>query len=239
MIGIIFDCDGTLVDSEHTYFASWQAALKPRGGTLTLEEYVTYIGLSGNKVSEILHEKVKADSPEDIYRDAKKAHLETHRSNILPIERTIKFVRHLAERKSNYGIKLGIASAGAQAMIRYSLGLFNLVDCFDVIVSGKDDLAGYTDPEGVNKPKPYIYLHTAKLLDIDPSRCAAFEDSGPGVLAAAGAGLLTFAVPNHFTQTHDFSLADEIIHSSQEIDVESFFQKLQAFIKNPNKKSSL
>lgn len=43
MIGIIFDCDGTLIESEHAYYLSWQEALKARGSFITLEEYSTFI----------------------------------------------------------------------------------------------------------------------------------------------------------------------------------------------------
>jgi HAD superfamily hydrolase (TIGR01509 family) len=239
MIGIIFDCDGTLINSEEAYFLSWQKALQLRNGSMPFEEYITYAGHPSAYIAQKLHEKVNVDSPEAIIKDAKKAFQEEHHHVITPIERTLKFVRELSRKKHELGIKLGVASAADKNELLTNLNRFGLIDYFEFIVSGKDDLADYRDPEGVNKPKPYIYLHTAKLLGIDPSRCIAFEDSGPGVLAASRAGMVTFAVPNFFTQKHDFSPAAYTIDSSTEIDVEEFFQNIHASLKNNNKKSSL
>lgn len=224
-IGIIFDCDGTLIDSEQAYFLSWQEALKARGADMTLEEYTTYAGHSGAHISQKLHEKLNVDSADAILEDTRKAfHLHSHL--IAPIERTLKIVRQLAAQKHKLGIKMGVASAASQLQLVQNLKRFELVQLFDIIISGKDDLHEYSDPEGTNKPKPYIYLHTAKQLGLHPSCCVAFEDSGPGVKAAVSAGLLTFAVPNRFTQQHDLSGAHFTIDSSEEIDLQELLQKI-------------
>lgn len=233
-IGIIFDCDGTLIDSEQAYFLSWQEALKMRGATMTLEEYMTYAGHSAAYISKKLHNKLHVDSADAILEDARKAfHLHSHL--IIPIERTLKIVRQLAAQKQQLGIKMGVASAGSQLHLTQNLKRFGLIEPFDTIISGKDDLHEYSDPEGTNKPKPYIYLHTAKQLELHPSRCVAFEDSGPGVKAATSAGLLTFAVPNRFTQHHDLSKAHFTIDSSEEIDLQELLQKIYTHLNNVQK----
>jgi beta-phosphoglucomutase-like phosphatase (HAD superfamily) len=232
-IGIIFDCDGTLIDSEHAYFLSWQVALKARGSSMTFEEYMTLAGHSGAHISKKLHEKTPFDSAEAILADAKKAYRELHSHLVTPIERTLKFVRQLARQKQSLGIKMGVASAAAKKELLLNLNRFELTGLFDMIISGRDDLDEYSDPEGTNKPKPYIYLHTAKQLGLHPSRCVALEDSGPGVQAAVSAGCLTFALPNSVTERHDFSRAHFTIDSSSEIDLEEFFQKIYNHI-NPS-----
>lgn len=71
-------------------------------------------------------------------------------------------------------------------------------ETFDVIVSVAD-LAEYTDLEGINKPKPYIYLQTAKLLGLHPEQCAAIEDSRTGISSAVNAGCISVAVRNAYT----------------------------------------
>jgi len=225
-IGIIFDCDGTLIDSEHAYFLSWQAALKARGASMTLEEYMTYAGNSGAYISEKLHAMVGVDSAAAIFEDTKKAFHELHSHLVTPIERTLKFVRQLAAQRHILGIKMGVASASTKRELMLNLNRFGLVELFDIIISGKDDLHDYSDPEGTNKPKPYIYLHTALQLGLDPSCCVAFEDSSPGVQAAVAAGLLTFAVPNHYTQNQDLSQAHFTIDSSTDIDLQELLQKI-------------
>ena len=91
---------------------------------------------------------------------------------------------------------MGLASASPKDEILLNLQQHQIEHLFDVIISGKDDLSEYNDPEGVNKPKPYIYLHAAKLLDISPQQCVVIEDSRSGVTAGVDAGCFVIAVPN-------------------------------------------
>lgn len=234
MIGIIFDCDGTLIDSEHAYYLSWQTALQKRGSSITLEEYSTLAGNSGIHVAQKLHEKVNVDSAEAILQDTKKAFREIHTNAVKPIERTLKFVRELAQLKQKLNLKMGVASAASKQDLLLNVSRTGLMEVFDVIVSGKEDLEHYQDPEGVNKPKPYIYLHTAQLLGLPPSSCVAFEDSGPGVLAATRAGILTYAVPHSVTKDHDFSKAYSVVQSDAEIDTQEFFASMSKLLKKPS-----
>lgn len=226
MIGIIFDCDGTLVDSEYAHFLSWQAALKKRGVALNMEGFFSLSGNSGAYIAEKFLKQFNLDSVEAILADKREVYHELHKKGIAPIERTVNFVKQLALLKEEKGLKLGVASAAVKEEILLNLKNLGISEVFDVIVSGKDDLIHYRDPEGVNKPKPYIYLHTAKLLGLNPADCVAFEDSGPGVLSASRAGLVTFAVPNSFTMRHDLSPASYRIEQDEEIDLEDFFQKI-------------
>jgi len=80
-------------------------------------------------------------------------------------------------------------------------------EAFDAILSGKDDLTHIQDPEGTNKPKPYIYQLAADRLAVKPQECLVFEDTSAGVISAADAGMDVIAVPNEFTKEHDFSRA--------------------------------
>lgn len=100
---------------------------------------------------------------------------------------------------------------------------------FDLVLSGHDDLDEYKhkDPEGVNKPKPYIYLHAAKLLGVKPYECVVIEDSQSGVVAAENAGCIAVAVPNSFTKNQDLSHAHLKIESFANISVSDFFHMVQ------------
>ena len=71
----------------------------------------------------------------------------------------------------------------------------------------------YSDPEGVNKPKPYIYLHAAKLLGVSPEGCVVIEDSPPGIAAGVSAGCFTIAVPNDCSRHQDLSEAHLCLES--------------------------
>ena len=80
------------------------------------------------------------------------------------IQKMIELAATLSQEKSNLGIKLALASSTSKKEILLNLEQSELQDVFDVIVSGSDDLESYVDPEGKNKPKPYIYMEVAKRL---------------------------------------------------------------------------
>ena len=224
---VIFDLDGTLVDSEHAHFLSWQRAASLRGRELTQEQYAPFAGHAGDAIAL----QLDPQAPEAAWRDKKLFYREIQSRGIQPIVRTVEFARQLGIEKKHLGIKLGLASAAPREEIDYNLRHLNIKEIFDVVVSGCDDLAHIQDPEGVNKPKPYIYLEAARLLGLDPKRCVAFEDSATGVTSAVEAGLLTFAVPNFYTQAQDHSRAYIVLSPDTPLDVVNFFTHIDAWLR--------
>ncbi len=226
-IGIIFDCDGTLVDNEYSHFLSWKEALHFLGAELKEEEFFPfYPGLHAGDIAQMLCEKYSLPSPDALCLAKAKNYTQLLAQGFPPIERTVRFVKLLAERKEELGIKLAVASASRKESILTNLDHLGLKNVFDAVVSGKDDLGDYKDPDGVNKPKPYVYLEAAKRLGIDPSFCVAFEDTQTGLRAASDAGMTTFAVPNAYTKQQDFSRASFWIDLNAEIDMDDFWQKV-------------
>lgn len=221
---IIFDCDGTLVNSEPAHILSWQQALRERGEELSLEEARSFAGRPSDKSALYLAKKLGVDCADELL-SKKKAHFHSLQNAGHPaIQPTIDFLHQLATERDRLGLKIALASAAEKEEIFSNLRHHNIEHLFDIILSGKDDLNDYSDPEGVNKPKPYIYLHTAKQLNLEPSQCVVIEDSRPGVTAGVDAGCFTIAVPNSYTKHHDLSHAHLTIDSFSGIDAEGFFK---------------
>lgn len=214
--GIIFDCDGTLVESEHVHLQAWKMALQKRGFELQEEFFYTLAGQPAEAISEKLYELIKVDCPEAIASDKRFFYRQLQKTGVVPISRTIAFLKELKK----YDLKLAVASAAPKNEIMVSLNLAEIENDFHHIISGVEDLIHIQDPEGVNKPKPYIYLHTAQVLGLQPNECVAFEDTFFGVKSAKTAGLKTIAVPNIYTKLQDFSQADQIIHHDQPISLD-------------------
>ncbi len=139
---------------------------------------------------------------------------------------TVAFALRLFQEKKKRGLKFGVASGARKKEILLHLKAIGINTFFDVILSGKDDLSEYRDSEGTNKPKPYVYLKTAKMLGLIPEECIAIEDSGIGIKAAVSAGCFTIAVPNAFTKAHDLSRAHLQIDSFAGISVDAFFSMI-------------
>ena len=225
---IIFDCDGTLVDSEESHFTSWQRALQLWGAELILEEYLTFMmGQGGHKVGRLLAEKLGQNCAEELLAQKKAHYLEAVHKGLPSIEGTVRFARQLIQDREQHRLKLAVASASPHHEIRTHLQRLGLIDSFDLILSGHEDLTDYSDPEGVNKPKPYIYLHAAKLLGVSPAECAVIEDSRPGVAAGVSAGCITIAVPNAFSQYQDLSHATHRLETLADFTLERFLNFLR------------
>ena len=224
---VIFDCDGVLVDSEYFHYLSWQLAMQKYGHDLTLDEYCFYVGESGVEVARLIAAKMGIDCADELLMDKRVHYRRLQAQGIPSIQSTVDFVRLLAKEKSRLGFSLGVASAAKKEEVLLHLRHHGIEECFDIVLSGQDDLKQYHDPEGVNKPKPYIYLHTAKMLGVSPEQCIVIEDSYSGVCAGVGAGCITIAVPTEFTLKQDLSHATFKIASFAGMDVDQFFQSLR------------
>jgi beta-phosphoglucomutase len=221
---VIFDCDGTLVDSEDSHILAWQKTLESRGIGLDAERWFHFAGKPDFVIAEQIAEAIGSDSSHQLLSEKRGHFQKLHEQGLPPIEGTLDFLRRLADQKDRLGLKLGLASAAFKVEILSHLRHLEIEDFFDVILSGQEDLVDYADPDGVNKPKPYIYLHAAKLLGVSPLDCVVLEDSMTGVAAGQAAGCITVAIPNRFTAKQDFSASTLKLDSLAEMSVEEFLQ---------------
>lgn len=221
---IIFDCDGTLVDSEESHLSAWQKVASNYTSTLSHEDYIQFVGGSDSSLSNILAKRIGHNSPSELLIQKRDYFLEYLHGGLPPIIETVKFVRELFKDRESHGLKLAVASAALKYEVLTNLKTLGFENAFDIVLSGHDDLNDYSDPEGVNKPKPYIYLHTAKLLGLSPSECIVIEDSHTGVTAGVNAGCFTIAIPNAFSKTHDLSRAALTLESLSGFTIQSFLE---------------
>ena len=212
---IIFDCDGTLVDSDAIQYLAWDYAFQQQGYHLSREEYWHLMrkhSLAGLPsayliIAELGSEIVGRDCAQTLLKDFEVYFDELRVKGFPAIEATVNFLHQLANEKIKLGLKLGLASGARKHQILDHLRHLGIEEYFDVILSGSDDLNDYIDSEGTNKPKPYIYSHAAKLLGLLPEECVAIEDSRTGVMSAVDAGCITVAIPNAITMDQDLSHA--------------------------------
>lgn len=225
---VIFDCDGTLVDSEHAHYLGWQHAMRKHGVELPLEDLPLYVGKSTELNGQLLAKRVGKDCAHELITEKSAYYRNLQLAGLPPITATIEFVHELVKAKN---VKLAVASAAKKEEILVNLRAVGIHNMFDIVLSGVEDLVEYSDPEGTNKPKPYIYLHTAKMLGVKPSECIVIEDSHTGVTAGVSAGCFTIAVPNAFSLAQNLSHAHLRIESFANIDHNTFFANNSASFK--------
>ncbi len=179
---VIFDHDGTLVDSEAIHHASWQhtlATFKP-GTELSLHDYFThYNGLPTLATARLLKTRFGLTaSAEALYEHKINGVTEWLTQHPFPL---MPFAREILEALAARQIPIGLATGARRAEIDRSLDAHGLRHFFGAIAT-REDVAEA-------KPSPLVYQLAAAQLGIAPERCLAVEDSPPGEAAALSAGL--------------------------------------------------
>ena len=181
---ILWDMDGTLIDSAEYHYQSWIDALRPEGLTVTREQFLSTFGWKNDR---ILRRWIRPDlDPEWIVRvaDAKERdyrHLVRTRG-LQPLPGADLWVRD----RHRAGWRQAIASSAPRANIEVALEVLGWMPFFDALASGDDVRAG--------KPDPEIFLIAASRLDVPPSRCIVVEDAAAGVEAARRGGMKCIGV---------------------------------------------
>jgi beta-phosphoglucomutase len=206
---VLFDCDGVLVDTEYMKYEAWQKALKAEKIDLTIKEYMALAGGSSKSIAAgiMATKHCNFDAPKVI--DLKnELYKQEQIKGVEPIQAGVKYLNSLLARKDELNLIVAVVSSDNREAIIRNLKFAGVkYELLDGIFSGHDDLKHINDAEGTNKPKPYIYQLAVQKLRIDPKSTIVFEDTNAGVVAAIDAGLRVIAVPNRFTELHDFSKA--------------------------------
>jgi beta-phosphoglucomutase-like phosphatase (HAD superfamily) len=182
---VIFDCDGTLVDSMPAHFEAWCEALSLYGAGGILKEDV-FLAMGGRPTRDIV---VELNDEYDLHLDpvavafAKREAFLKRIQNISLIDEIAAFAESLRGK-----VPMAIASGGSRMIIEKTLHVVGISDWFDEVVTADDVVDG--------KPAPDIFLHAAQLLGVVPGRCLALDDAPAGILAAQRAGMQVIAVPS-------------------------------------------
>ena len=179
---VVFDCDGTLVDSEPLSRRAWERALAPYGYHVTDEDLAACVGRSYPHTHG--HFASRAPLPgADAFWPAYSGELfSLLDAELRPFPDALSAVAQLRER----GIAIAVASSSARERLERTLARAGLGDSFAATVAGDEVARG--------KPAPDMFLAAAEKLGVAPARCVAVEDSVPGVQSALAAGMTVVAV---------------------------------------------
>jgi HAD superfamily hydrolase (TIGR01509 family) len=182
MTAVIFDCDGTLVDSEPLARRAWQRSLDPYGYTVTDADAEATVGLPFPRTHEYFAERVELPGAEPFWTDFSGELFELIDRELVVFQDAVDAARELRDR----GIPVGVASSSPRERLHRTLDRAGLLGDFEVTVAGDEVTNG--------KPAPDMFLLTAQRLGVAPGDCIAVEDSPTGVRAARAAGMHTIAV---------------------------------------------
>lgn len=195
---VLFDHDGTLVDSEGAHWKIWQEVLQHHRIGLTESDYKAhYAGMPTPANAQELVARYALDvSPAALAQQKNEATRQYLGRTAFPL---MPHTLEVIEAFRGQGAKLAVVTGAGPDGIQATLQAYGLADRFSTIVTGDDAQR--------SKPAPDCYLLALEKLGLQAEECIALEDTEHGVRAAVAAGIACCGVKNAFSETHDFSHA--------------------------------
>lgn len=190
---VVFDMDGVIFDTERLVIEFWKELAKKHNIPNVEHTCIQCLGTNRVRTREIFLENYGADFPYDPYRAEVTELFNTHYKGVpLP---TKPGVRELLSYLQEQDIKVGLASSTAQHLVRDEIGTAGLLPYFQTLVCG--DMVEHS------KPAPDIFLKACEILNADPTKSIAIEDSFNGIRSAHCAGMTPIMVPDQVQPTDE------------------------------------
>lgn len=174
---LIFDLDGTLVDTMPVHYEAWKAILKKRGIDFSEKLFESFSGIPTFKIVPLVNKIFNINlDPEEIVTE-KESNFLSNIDKIKPIYPVIEIV------KKYYGkLPMSIGTGGYRRIAEVTIKKAELDKYFDIIITA-DDVENH-------KPEPDTFLLCAKRMNVSPKYCEVFEDADNGLIAAKKAGMI-------------------------------------------------
>jgi HAD superfamily hydrolase (TIGR01509 family) len=196
---VVFDCDGTLADTESLSDRAWTELLTAHGYTPTVADFQAVVGYPFAQTWDHFAALADLGDPQGFrtrlrarFGQLFDAELELHRD-------AVDTLRALAAA----GVAIAVASSSSHAHVDRVLARGELTDAVRAVI-GADDVTEH-------KPLPAPYLAAADALGVAPERCVAVEDTGVGVASSLAAGMYTVAVLRAHQSAEDLRAAHRIV----------------------------
>ncbi len=206
---VLFDLDGTIIDSEPMHTAAVVKILEDRSVRPDPSDLDRYIGISSTVMWRDMRDAHGfSESVDELKALQLNLNIEMlGKAGSILVPGVLELLRDLRAQ----GIRTAVASSSARDYIETVLARYGIAVFFDTVVSGEEV------PRG--KPRPDVFLRAAELLGVEPKSCVVLEDSDNGLTAAREAGIraVGFRNPNSGRQT--LSLADRVVDDMRHVSV--------------------
>src|SRR5271169_252045 len=211
---VLWDMDGTLIDSEEFHWISWRGTLAAEGIAITHEQFLASFGQRNDSIiprwlgAAATPERIEkiSNAKEELYCDL------VRKNGISALPGVQSWVRRLHEQ----GWFQAIVSAAPRPNIEVVLEALGAAHRFQTIVAAEDVRKG--------KPDPEVYLTAASRVGASPDRCIVVEDAVAGVEGSRSAGMRSIGVSHNGKQLP----ADVVVQSLDQLDPNAFETLLQA-----------
>ena len=176
--GLIFDCDGTLVDSMPLHMEAWKAAFMKYDVYYNEDFLFSLKGMKETEIIDLYNKKFNTIlNPQQMVNAKHKFFIENI-SSVKRIEQIVQIAEHYYEK-----LPLAVVSGSVSKIVTLELKAIGIINLFKVILTADDPYKP--------KPSPDIFLATASILNLNPKSCLVYEDGDAGLEAASRAGMET------------------------------------------------
>jgi HAD superfamily hydrolase (TIGR01509 family) len=199
LAAILYDLDGTLVNTDPLHFQVWQAML--REFELDIDEAFYQTRISGRLNPAIVNDllpHLTLDEQQQ-FIEQKEARFRAQAPELTPLDGLMAVIQWADEQ----GIKQGVVTNAPTENVYHMLKALHLEDTFDQVV--------IADVLGIGKPDPAPYIHALKQFDRSPEQAIAFEDSPSGIRSAVSAGIPTIGIASTHTVQTLYSLGATLV----------------------------
>jgi HAD superfamily hydrolase (TIGR01509 family) len=205
---VLWDMDGTLVNSEELHWIAWRNTMAKEGIVITREQFLSTFGQRNDSIipawlgSAVSAERIEriGQAKEELYRDL------VQRVGIAPESGVATWL----DRLHKHGWQQAIASAAPRANIDAVLEALSATHVFQGIVSAEDVHRG--------KPDPEVYLLAASRVDVPAERCIVVEDAAAGIEGARRARMRSIGISHKGKDLH----ADVVVKSLEQLEPDAF-----------------
>lgn len=204
---VLFDFDGVIVDTEMAIYEAWRRTFRDHDHDLPLSIYTRCIGSDFDTWSPKIHLEELTGRGFDWHQLDRTRQAEIERA--LAGQGPMPGAAGLLESLANREVPRAVVSSSSHQWVDGWLGRLDLARHIPLTICRGDA------PR--IKPAPDLFLEAARQLDVEPENCLVIEDSANGLLAATAAGMTTWMVPNDVTRGLDFSAAERVLASLEEV----------------------
>lgn len=190
LAAILFDLDGTLVNTDPIHYKAWQEIL--RNYSLEIDEAFYKRRISGRLNPAIVQDILPRMSLEEGQQlaDEKEARFR----ELAPKLSSLAGLSDILAFSDEVGLKRAVVTNAPRPNVHFLLSILGLTDAFTTVVLAEDAAAG--------KPDPAPYQLALSQLGISPESAIAFEDSPSGIRSAVGAGIYTIGIASTHNPAH-------------------------------------
>ena len=211
MIGIYWDCDGTLMDTETSYGLAWKEHLSDFGLEISEEETRQWVGIDDRLVHSFYAKNVNLENFEKTMASLGKIIEGTLNEKLL-----FQDAKILLEETNNRGWTSACVSASPYELLKNKLIKANIFDYFSYVIGG----------DQVERNKPYPDIYNKAISELQTTKNIVIEDSPPGISSGKASGSYVVAIDRGIFSEDELNKADLIVDNLSIDIIETVFNSL-------------